>query len=231
MIELFTTPDADAVDRTLEYIGRFRREVRHGPYGHDRYLFAAVLLFLTGTQVETGLDMVLPGQKDVFVRLGLRPMVLAEQDAVVLLDEIEHNKRPRSLLIWVPLMKGGQNSKIVARWRKLLEREKDEARRKTIVDLARVFADLAGCQEVWDKGLEGVDVNESKVMREVRQQGAVVSKREDLLEFLEARYSGQLPATFLERLRTEADLGVLSRWVRLAGSASSLDAFLAALDR
>src|SRR5262245_29520501 len=35
VIELFTGPDADASDRLLEYVGRFRRELRHGPHGHE----------------------------------------------------------------------------------------------------------------------------------------------------------------------------------------------------
>src|SRR5215470_14243365 len=37
VIELFTEADADPLDRGVEYVGRFRRELRHGPHGHDRY--------------------------------------------------------------------------------------------------------------------------------------------------------------------------------------------------
>jgi hypothetical protein len=69
VIELFTEADADAIDRTLQYLGRFRRELRHGPHGHDRYPFAVALVFLTGAPRETRLDMNLP---DAGAVAGLR---------------------------------------------------------------------------------------------------------------------------------------------------------------
>src|ERR1700733_6515088 len=49
VIELFTQADADALDRTGEYLWRFRREVRHGPHGRDKYPFVAAMIFLAGT--------------------------------------------------------------------------------------------------------------------------------------------------------------------------------------
>src|SRR5262245_34428384 len=68
VVELFTGPDADAVDRSLEYLGRFRREMRHGPYDRDRYQLAVVLVFLTSPPAELALDMALPGQENVVLR-------------------------------------------------------------------------------------------------------------------------------------------------------------------
>jgi hypothetical protein len=242
VIELFTRADPDAIDRLLEYIGRFRRELRHGPHGHDRYLFAGVLIFLTGQQAETGLSMILPGQNDVFVRLGVRPMVLADQDAVALVEAMEQNKQARVLVVWILLMKGGNRPRVVARCRALLEQEKDEGKRKTRVDLARVFADLAGCLETWEKGLGGLAMDESKVMRKVRdegrkegrkeghKEGRIEAKRESVLEVLQARNFGEVPGSFLDRLRAETDLTVLSDWIKRAGAARTLDAFLAGLN-
>jgi hypothetical protein len=52
VIELFTRADADALDRTGEYLWRFRRELRHGPHGRDKYHFVAAMIFLTGLCAE-----------------------------------------------------------------------------------------------------------------------------------------------------------------------------------
>ena len=48
VLEAFTSADADALDRLGEYLFRYRRTLKHGPHGQDRYRWAGVLLFLTG---------------------------------------------------------------------------------------------------------------------------------------------------------------------------------------
>ncbi|MBY0227655.1 MAG: hypothetical protein K2W96_00100 [Gemmataceae bacterium] len=54
VLELFTNPDSEALDRLGEYLFRFRRELRHGPHGKDKYRFAGVLLFLTDGPADGG---------------------------------------------------------------------------------------------------------------------------------------------------------------------------------
>ncbi|HYT93664.1 MAG TPA: hypothetical protein VEL76_33405, partial [Gemmataceae bacterium] len=76
VIELFTEADADALDRGVEYVGRFRRELRHGPYGQDRYRFALALIFLTTVPEQTHVEDALPGHEDD-VCFTVRPRVLA----------------------------------------------------------------------------------------------------------------------------------------------------------
>jgi hypothetical protein len=48
VVELFTEPDGGALDRAVEYSGRFRGELRHGPGKRDKFLFLVGLVFLTG---------------------------------------------------------------------------------------------------------------------------------------------------------------------------------------
>ncbi len=65
VIELFTQADSEALDRTGEYLWRFRRELRHGPHAQDKYPFLAALLFLTGRCAEREVVADLPDEADV----------------------------------------------------------------------------------------------------------------------------------------------------------------------
>ncbi|MGL4552111.1 MAG: hypothetical protein ACRC33_13100, partial [Gemmataceae bacterium] len=91
VVELFTEPDADALDRLLEYAGRFRRELRHGPHGRDRYRLAGALVFLTGGPARDEIDDELPGGDST---LSFRPRVLrlASEGAVATMDKIGQNE-------------------------------------------------------------------------------------------------------------------------------------------
>lgn len=234
VLESFTGPDPDAIDRTLEYLGRFRRELRHGPHGHDRYAFAAVLLFLTGTPGDTALDMTLPGEDEVGLRWSPRVVDLQERSALALLNAIEQNEQPPALLVWVPVMKGGQTAEAAARWRALAERLPDDNRRRTLADLVLIFAQLSDSVAVWRKALEVFNVNESIILREARQaghkKGAAESGRAFLFRFLRKLNQGELPAALQERIDRQDDPVVLAAWFDKAVAASSFEAFLASLD-
>jgi hypothetical protein len=227
VVELFTGPDADALDRLLEYLGRFRRELRHGPYGRDRYLFAGVLIFLTGQPAEERIDMTPPGEEDVCVKLAPACFCLAGKDAVALLDAIGENPQLRGLLPWAPLMRGGCEPALIARWRDLADGEADEARRRVMGSLALVFADLVGGLAAWRKALEGWDVNESTYLREIRSLEATKVTRDILLRVLGARFPGAVSESLVARLQAESNRGELDRWFDIATTAASIDEFQA----
>src|SRR5580704_16246821 len=65
VIELFTQADAEALDRTGEYLWRFRRELRHGPHERDKYPFVAAMIFLTGLCPVKAVKADLPNEDDV----------------------------------------------------------------------------------------------------------------------------------------------------------------------
>lgn len=83
VIELFTEADSDAIDRAVEYVGRFRRELRHGPHGRDRYPFVVALVFLTGASAEVALNTNLPGMEEVGMWFGPRVLDLRAEDGGV----------------------------------------------------------------------------------------------------------------------------------------------------
>jgi hypothetical protein len=144
--EFTTRPDADMLDRLLEYLAGVRRELRHGPHGRDRYPVAAALVQLTGPRPNDTLDMVLPGADGIGLRFKVAVRTLAEEKATETLAGIAAGQLAAALLPWVPLMQGGDRPEILAEWRRLAEMEPDSRRRAQYGSLALVGAELAGCK-------------------------------------------------------------------------------------
>jgi hypothetical protein len=230
VIELFTEADADAIDRPLEYVARFRRELRHGPHGRDRYPFAVALVFLTKAPGETRLDMNLPGMEEVGLWFGPRVLDLSQEDAVAHLDAIEHNKLGRWLLVWTPLMKGGNTIEVARRWRTLAE---PDPRLSEMALLADTFARLTECEGVWRDAMEGINMKTSPLWDEAREEGRqeerVKLTRKHTRGVLEARFPGQVPAAVIERINVETDFAKLERWHTLASTAT-LEKFQQGMD-
>ncbi len=213
--ELFTASDADALDRLGEYIFRFRRELRHGPHGHDRYRWAGALVFLTGGPEQAGVEDTLPGGDSV---LCFAPKVvrLADQDAVATMAAIRENRLSASALAWVPLMAGGVTTECVTEWRAVAETCVElDSRRRELAVMALVFAELTECIEVWRTGLEGFAVLESTLLKRER----VESRREMLVHLLRARYKDELPAVVVERIQVEGRPEELDRLAAMAVTA------------
>ncbi len=61
-------------------------------------------------------------------------------------------------------MSGGDNTDIIDKWKTLAEAEPNRRRKAEYAGLALVFADKAGCREIWEQKLEGWNVEESSVV-------------------------------------------------------------------
>jgi hypothetical protein len=87
---------------------------------------------------------------------------------------------------------------------------------------------LTGCRDLWKKRLEGLIMNESPVMREVRDEARLETLREATLKAtlkaIQTRFPGSSPA-LLDRIRQQTDLSVLTRWFDLSLSARDIEAF------
>lgn len=224
VVELFTNPDPDACPRTLRYIGDFAIALRHGPHDRDLHRFSAAMIFLT---TRPGVVEMLSDLPDDDATLTFRPVtrVLSEEVAVATLDAFGENRVGWGLLGWVPLMRGGQTAEVVARWRGGVENLADLGMRRTLVDVALVFARLTDPDEVWQKGLEGMEMNESPIMREQRDLGELKAWRTALLNALGARFT--VPADMRDHIQQQTDKNELAKWLPLAVTADDLDAFRA----
>ncbi len=232
VVEFFTRPDPDATDRTLEYVGRYRRELRHGPQDRDRYQFAVALIFLTGS-APVGLDMTLPGQDDVALCFRPRASALADQDAIATLTAIAENRCGLCILPWIPLMRGGDRPEVIALWKEQAERVKDRARRLDYGAIAAAFAELTGCDAVWRKELEGWQVEESRVVNEwitkAEAKAEVKATRRNFMAVVENRFPGGVSTELTAAVEQQSDLKELSRWVVVAATAADLGQVKSAL--
>ncbi len=226
VLELFTRPDPDALDRIVEYLGRFRREIRHGPYQRDRYLIVAAMIFLTDSPAELLLDMTLPGETDVSFRFRPRSVVLADQDAIETLTAIRDNRCGRTLLPWVPLMLGGGTPEAVAAWKELVETVPDRNRRLDYGAAVLQFAELTKCEAIWRNALEGWHVEESQISKEWEAKAVAKAEarvaRDSVLCVVRSRFPGALSPDILAAVDRQQNLKELLRWMEVAATATDV---------
>lgn len=214
VVELFTNPDPEALDRTGEYLWRFRRELRHGPHERDKYPLVAALIFLTGRCAERELFADLPDESDVGQFFQPRVVELAEQDGVAFLDAIQHNRLPPALLAWTVLMKGAQSKQAAERWVELAARL-SETDRRLAASVALTLSDLTDCRRQWQPVLEEFLMNESTFLREIRTETRLIQGRDWLNRFLRSKLSGDALERALTLVDKQEDPTTLSRWFDL----------------
>jgi hypothetical protein len=241
VIEFQTEPEPEILERLLEYSILIRRGVRFGPRQRERYQVIAALVSLTGPSQPATLEMTLPGQDSPALRFQAAIRTLREEDANDTLEQIEAGTTSRCLLCWISLMRGGGKSGIIERWKTVASQEPDRLQRATYGAIAIVFAELTDCVEQWKSGLEGWDMRESTVVAEWKAegraegiaqgvaQGMTQARRSDLLLVLKQKFATSVPSDLASMIEAQTDAEVLSRWLMVAVSSESFDAFRSAI--
>jgi hypothetical protein len=229
VVESQAEPDADMLERMLEYVARFRREYRHGPERRGKYRVVGAVLNLTGPVQENVLRMALAGGTEVELRLAIIQRTLREEDAAATVAAIAAGQLARCVLPWVPLMRGAGEPGIIEEWKRCATTEPEARRRSDYAGLALVFAELSGVSLEWNRALEGWNMLESKQVLEWQMLARVDTQRRALLRLLELRFPVPLPPDLLSTIRTASDLGQLSHWFDAAATSPSLDAFRVAV--
>jgi hypothetical protein len=192
-----------------------------------------ILVNLTGKPRRRRISMVLATQPDVSHRFSVVTRILAADSAEQTLQAIAAGRLQRCVLPWVPLMQGGAESGIIQEWLRVAEGETEESLRADYGALAVVFAELAGCRDVWRQALEEWNVQRSQQVlewqREAQQRTEIELTRAHLLEALRARSGAEVPEDLASAVAAMTDFDELSRWFRLALRVDSLDAFRAAV--
>ncbi len=226
-IEFSLRPDGGMFERLLEYLGRAWRELRPQRQGRRRghYCVGAVVVNLTGRRRTASQNMRL-GRTRLRTRLGVGERNLARNSAAAALAGIAAGTVARCLLPFIPLMHGGCEPGIIARWVQLAQAEPDRQPRGDYGGLALVFAELAGCRPAWEQALGSWNVVESQVvlgwLAEGDTRGALRTRREDLRMLLEERF-GPLPQPLLERIEGADDLNRLQAALRQVVHIQALD--------
>jgi hypothetical protein len=228
VVEFMTTPRAEVYPRLAEYALRVHREVPFHSRPLVAYRVVTALIHLTGPGPDAEWSMA----PDDFGELGLwtksRVLTFADVEAGALFDEIERGTTSRALLAGGPLLKGAEAPEVVAEWQRLVLREPNERKRRDLGGLAKVFARLTERQDVWFPFLEGMNVEESSVLKEWADQGAVKALREKVLLVLRNKFPGELSPDLETILNRQSDAAVMSQWFDRAFDAQTLDEVRAA---
>lgn len=228
VLEVEARSRASMLDRVIEYKARLLRKLRHGPRRRDKYLVAAVVLFLSGSQDDLSLKAYLPGT-DIGMACKIGVLSLASQQASATLARIARGELGRSLLPWVPLMAGGGESATVHEWVRLAKQEPDAERQKEYAGLALVFATWKGHQAVWQPILEDWIVERISIVEEwkakARREARLEERHGTLLQALRSRFRTEIPGDLKQAIEQQTDLEVLSRWFVAALEQPSLEAF------
>jgi hypothetical protein len=115
-------------------------------------------------------------------------------------------------------MRGGQDGTLIKRWREVADQETSPNIRETF-EWVTIFADAAGCMDVWKDGLKGWNMIRSKAVEEWQAEARYEERREKVRRVLlnrfkaipadiELRITGADPAT-LDRIFDTATVGTL----------------------
>jgi hypothetical protein len=158
-LEFQIVPDTDMFSRALSQIAAIWKYVRPGLERGSRFFVGAAVVNLTGRGSCSQL-MHWPEAR-LTTNLVAVERNLEFENADDLLKGVESGQWPRSLLAFIPLMIGGDESSIIDRWVALAGAEYNPKHRSDYAGLALIFADRVGHKAIWEEKLKGWNVTES----------------------------------------------------------------------
>jgi hypothetical protein len=228
VFEFQTRHDPEKLDVTLEEAARLRLHARHGQDRRGKFRVLTGLIYLQGRCPETLLDMTLPegfGTRHVPLLWNLE-----EDSAEATLTAVESGQASWAMLFWVPLMAGGEDEALIARWKKRALAEESPRRRGDLGKIALVFAELIGQYAVWEKALEGFDMTESAVVNRWIQDAVDKKGLEDarqyLLDHLNMRFPGEVSQEIEKTINEQPSLTMLKDWFRQAHQVATMADFV-----
>ena len=162
----------------LVYLGLLHEDLRHGPHDRDRFQMMAAVLNLTDTTLATTIDWVppvpapaLPSEPRPFgVQARFWARHVRQEQAEATLEGIAAGRIALCILVWVPLMIGGDDPDVLERWQEVALLQKEPHLLADYVALTRVFAELAGRQAAWTAALKEFNMNDSVFLTEIENQ-------------------------------------------------------------
>jgi hypothetical protein len=224
-------PDAQMFGRLLIYLGHLWMELCPAPEPGDRFEIGAVVVNLTGLG-KTSHRCEWP-EALLFTGIDVRERNLAEEEfAAANLAGIASGTISPAVLPLIPMMQGGADPGNITEWLRLAAVDTDAGRRSDWGGLALVFAEAAGCEEVWKQALKGWNVIASKQVQEWQAQAKTEGKREgktegkaeSIIELLEFKFQA-VPADLASAVLGTTDPALLKRWLLLAHQSNTLEQF------
>jgi hypothetical protein len=204
IVEFMAESRGNTLTRMLAYVLRARTEP---PAAEGQKLppqLGGVVINLTGKAQTRAVKATFPGVRQCNWGFGILQRTLRDESAGDTLAAIAAGRTTRWLLPWIPLMKGGAEMAIMEEWRRVALTEPDAEVSSTLGAFALIFADLVKRSELWERALEGWDMQTSQVVDRWRAEGQLEARRDDLVALLEKRF-GSLPQDLLERIQASTD--------------------------
>lgn len=118
VFEFQSRHDPDKLDTTFLEAGLYRNYARHGPERKGKFNVQAALIYLKGACPERTLNMGLGGGS------GSRHTCLvwnvAADSATTTLDDLSAGHITWGNLFWLPLLAGGGDATVIARWKEMV---------------------------------------------------------------------------------------------------------------
>lgn len=231
VLEFQSGHELEKLDTTLLEVATIRKYARHSDGNAEKYRVLAALVYLRGECPESVLDMSLP------FRGGTRHQALVwelcRDDAYTALDRLEAGRLSWGTLFWVPLMAGGCDVAVIARWATLVERlAPSPGALAGLRGCGRVFAELVGKAPEWERHMGPKLVSESKVVNDWMEMTRLDEAKSNLREVIRERFPGLLTADVEAAIADQPSHDVLKSWLRaLARPDQTAEAFLAVLRR
>jgi hypothetical protein len=202
-LELEAEARADALTRLLGYLIRLWSE----PGGRDSVAVSCVsgvIVDLTGRSPAKKLELrseIVSGCK---LELTLLRRHLTDEDAAATVASVAAGQTSPWVLGWLPLMRGGCESAIIAQWVEAAERHLAAERdRGDLGMLTLVLADLARCRPAWDRGLRRWNMKTVPFLDEIRAEVREEGREEGRAEGREQGRAEGMRATLLRQGRAK----------------------------
>ncbi len=140
-------------------------------------------------------------------------------------EKIERGELGLTILPLLALMTGGGTPEFIERWKRAVEREPDEARRRLYRDSVQVLAELTAWQVNWLQGTRDWMMRESQLInswiREGKDLGRLESARAFLLSVVR-RLEDPVPESIRLAVEGTTDLDKLEHWHNAALDARTI---------
>ena len=219
LVEIQTIPDPSMFSRLSLAGGILTETVKPNDLPGDRYGLMGLVINLTGIgnsersfETATTAWGISPCERD-----------FAKEDAAVILAGVKAGTIPQVMLAFIPAMQKGGDADIIKAWLDLVRQEPD-ARKRGVLTLAVVFAQLTKCEDAWRKALEGFDVMESTIVNEWKAEAERKATAAAVLRCLRVRFTS-VPEDLARSVSACSDMERMNALLEASAKESSLDDF------
>jgi hypothetical protein len=238
-VEFLARARSEVLPRLAEYCLRVHRELPFQEEPRVPYLVIGSVVNLTGSlsrnqwlmvpmdtnevdwgdELEEGIAAHDPGNLGLMLNVGIRN--LEKRSARRLLAHVADGSAARTLLAFLPLYAEAGQEEVAKEWAVQAGAEKDERNRADLAGLAGVFATHADRMNVWGPVLEKFDMEPSPWIEAFRNEGDLRTARAAVLDVLEIRFPGAVPAEVTEAIRQQTKVPLLRQSYQLAVTVKS----------